>query len=816
MTDPTGRLRSALQNRRPPEAHQPCLPLQPTFDYAVERFLSAWSRSGVFGPDEAVLLRQAIRWSNLESILVGTKPDEECWQNLQRAGIQWGWDRHLRIKPYLPDWICEKSPIDSPPLAKSLNESFEAESFLHSLGYKSWRSPVQKEAAWFTLIAPAGSTRLIVLPTGSGKSLCFQLLPRFNSGLTVVVVPTIALAMDQQMGAVSVFANFPDVNPCYYAADDDAKTTLSLVSEGKTRLLYTSPEAIVSGSLRPILDRFAREGRFNNLVVDEAHLIETWGAQFRVEFQILSGVRKKWLESSPPDKKITTYLFSATMTQSCRVLMHELFSDDAVPQEFVSQRLRPEIEYFSKMFAVKNKRDDAVIEMLWRLPRPAIVYVTEKKDAEMLLTRLKGEGFKRVACFHGDTRKSERRTILSSWKNNEIDLVVATSAFGVGVDKPDVRIVIHACYPENLDRFYQEVGRGGRDGWSSRSFLMPTPEDRRTADNITVNLLKPKMIQARWEGMFNNRRDIDNLCYELPVSARPTHLIGQRTYGEHVKWNKRLLLQLKRANLIELQDLKLERPLLPDEESKEWVSISVLGFQPNTKRLGEIIEQERNDEIARFRSGLAELGAFLKHDACSARIIGNLYGIDLENRKCPGCPYCRSKDRSPSQCNTLPFQDVMTFSGHGRSIWVEELPDFASQANKILFINIIHKCVTYKGLRHFICGGKHYTATLQCFSEAFESNAVNKHNFYRLDSLSLFNKLGSATIWPVVFLHLGAIDQHAITMGRDLPCIHLYSGKTYSDGRDITIDENFNRWNSVDAWLSESNNITLPCLPITL
>jgi ATP-dependent DNA helicase RecQ len=816
VTDPTGRLRSALLERRPPDISVSNLPLQPTFAYAVERFLSAWSQSRVFGPDEVVLLRQAIRWSNLESILVGQKPDEECWLNLQRAGIEWGFDGHLRANPYLPDWICEKSPIDNTPVERSLKESFEAESFLHSMGYKSWRSPAQKEAAWFTLSAPNGSTRLIVLPTGSGKSLCFQLLPRFSSGLTVVVVPTIALAIDQQIGAARIFANFPDINPCYYAADEDAKTTLSLVSQGNTRLLYTSPEAIVSGSLRPILDEFARKGEFTNLVVDEAHLIETWGAQFRVEFQILSGVRKKWLESSPPDKKITTYLFSATMTEACRSLMHELFSENVVPQELVSQRLRPEIEYFSKMFKAKNERDDALIEMLWRLPRPAIVYVTEKKDAEKLLERLKREGFKRVACFHGDTRKNERRTILNRWKNNEIDLVVATSAFGVGVDKPDVRIVIHACYPENLDRFYQEVGRGGRDGWSSSSFLMPTPEDRQTADKITVNLLKPEMIQARWVGMYAGSRNIDNLCYDLPVSARPTHLIGQRTYGEHVKWNKRLLVQLKRAKLIELEDIILEKSLTPDDESEEWVSVRVIGFQPNTNRLGEIIEKERNEEIERFRFGLAEVGNFLKQDACSARIIGNLYGIDGDNRKCPGCPYCRSKGRPPSQCNALPFQDAMTFSEHDRSIWIEGFPDFSSQSNKILFIDAIHKCVTLKKIRHFFCTGDHYSAILDCFAQAFESNAVLKHSLYRLDSDSVFKKLGSATLWPVVFLHFGAVNVHAIQMGRKFPCVHLYSGSTFGNGRDITVDEKFNQWNSLDAWLSESNEISLPCLPTTL
>lgn len=185
----------------------------------------------------------------------------------------------------------------------------------------------------------------MVLPTGSGKSLCFQLLPRFTGGLTVVIVPTIALAIDEQANAERLFAG-TNVNPLSFASADDPETTLLAVKDRKTRLLFASPEACVSGRLRPLLGHFAttESGWLTNLVVDEAHLIETWGAQLRVEFQILAAARRSWQAAS--GGRLRTFLLSATMSPHCREVLHKLFSDEEVPAEVVGQRLRPEIVYF--------------------------------------------------------------------------------------------------------------------------------------------------------------------------------------------------------------------------------------------------------------------------------------------------------------------------------------------------------------------------------------------------------------------------------------------------------------------------------------
>jgi len=192
------------------------------------------------------------------------------------------------------------------------------------------------------------------------------------------------------------------------------------------------------------------------------------------------------------------------MSSHCRDVLREMFGSEHGTFELVAQRLRPEPRYFSKGFGNSAERWPYLREALWRLPRPMILYVTRPIDADLLCERLRHEeGFERVACFTGDTKRGERRELLDAWREQGIDLMVATSAFGVGVDKADVRSVIHACYPENLDRYYQEVGRSGRDGYSSVCLLLPTARDRRVARTLGTKLLRDeRTIRQRWEAMF--------------------------------------------------------------------------------------------------------------------------------------------------------------------------------------------------------------------------------------------------------------------------------------------------------------------------
>lgn len=810
MNDLLLTLKEAMAAFQPPQdAASLPLPDRPDIAYAITRLLASWAGAARFGADQAISLRQVLRQQEGPVRVNGPRPeDPQVLRALEEAGIVWSHSGALQAEPFTPSWLPDFPLCDAPPVPRNKDEKFHGEAYLSSLGYPKWHSPAQKEAAWFTLHAPAGSTRIVVLPTGSGKSLCFQLLPRFTDGLTVVVVPTIALAIDQQMNSRRVFMDFPDVNPLYFAADDDAETTIALVRERRTRLLFTSPEACVSGRLRGILDEFSSTGWFNNLVVDEAHLIEGWGTFFRVEFQFLSAARRKWLENS--GGQLRTFLFSATMTPTCRTTLGDMFSELAPCPEFVCQRIRPEIRYFAKSFTTKSERDQATMQALWKLPRPAILYVTEKKEAEKFLAACRDEGMARIASFHGDTKRADRREVLRRWKNHEIDLIIATSAFGVGVDKADVRAVVHACHPENLDRYYQEVGRGGRDGWSSISLLLTHPGDRRTAEAITVKLMRPDTIQQRWVSMIRRGEYIDHLRYKLPVAARRNSLLGGRTYRENIRWNKRLLLQLKRARHLELLELERRQPESPDDDPEEWASVQ-LKFQPDTLALADLIKDQRDEEAAYFRSGLEKLDELLAGTSCSARLIAGLYGIHAGQRACPGCPRCRRLGGIPLDCQPLAFPEPPSDNGMADSLWVEGIPSYTGVENRARFADMLSRCVTRKGLRQFYCPADHHAAVLACFADAFPRNSTELH---RLDPLDGETKISTAATPPLVFLHFGKVDPTAIKLGRGHPSIHLFSGHHETDGRDIAVTENFDRW-LFEAWLSATLDNSLPCSPTT-
>ena len=170
-----------------------------------------------------------------------------------------------------------------------------------------------------------------------------------------------------------------------------------------------------------------------------------------------------------------------------------------------SVHIRPEPQYWISREDDDRLKEDKVLEVIRHAPRPVILYVTKRADARTWCKRLKAEGYKRVDMFHGETPDVDRDRIIGAWSRNEIDLIVATSAFGVGIDKSDVRTVVHAAVPETVDRFYQEVGRGGRDGAASGSLLIYSAKDLGVAERIgTPSLISEELAFERWDAMVRN------------------------------------------------------------------------------------------------------------------------------------------------------------------------------------------------------------------------------------------------------------------------------------------------------------------------
>jgi hypothetical protein len=406
---------------------------------------------------------------------------------------------------------------------------------------------------------PPGSTVVVNLPTGAGKTLAFQLpalVSATEGGLTVVVVPTVALARDQEERFRKLLAEHEQGRLwsgsalAYHGGlDDDSKNAIRTgIRNGSVPIVFVSAEAAVGALRGPLFDA-ARQGRLRLLAIDEAHIVSQWGQNFRPEFQSIAGLRDALLASCPPGYAFRTLLLSGTLTAESFETLRELFGRDRF--QLVSElALRPEPAFLLHAAANESQRVERVLEAIRHLPRPLIVYTTLREHAEEWYARLSEVGFRRLRLVRGgDLADARGEAILRAWRDRALDVVVATSAFGLGVDQAEVRSIVHACLPENIDRYYQEVGRAGRDGNAAVALLVSTPQDVQTA----TGLAEEKLISVdrgfeRWEAMWLRRQPGPDGSYLLSLDDRPPDLPDKGV--RNASWNLRTLVLMARAGLI--------------------------------------------------------------------------------------------------------------------------------------------------------------------------------------------------------------------------------------------------------------------------
>ena len=523
---------------------------------------------------------------------------------------------------------------------------------------------------------PPGATILITLPTGDGKSMCIILPAWFDSrggrikgGTTLVVVPTVSLAYDQEKQVTNYFAQVddPEYKPhsLTSATPQDVRDTIRRgLRYGTLPILYTSPESLLNSELYQICLEAAAQVTINRLVIDEAHMVETWGARFRTEFQLLAGYRQQLMAAS--QGQLRTLLLSATVSNSCRQTLKTLFTNDEPFFTLQANRLRPEISYWFNNAPDEETRQAQVLEALRHLPRPVILYVTKPEAAEQWVDFLREEGFERVAAFSGKTASDERERIINEWNNNKRDIMVATSAFGLGVDKSDVRAIIHAALPENIDRFYQGVGRSGRDGCSSISLVCLTKEDDGVARGMTTAArITTKKAWGRWRGMWRTAQSYQKYGnrWLININAVPDYNPEMDESQMSQEWNEHVLLLMQRSGIIQIMDTRPE-----DDETSEQAAETDENFEPRWL-LVELLKPEVIDDAQKFKDGvepqrrkekrtideslrqMRTLASAYSSDTirlpehCLAHELADLY--EPTALTCGGCFSCRRNGRSP-------------------------------------------------------------------------------------------------------------------------------------------------------------------------
>jgi ATP-dependent DNA helicase RecQ len=817
-TDACNRLEAAFRERQSPRTYFPEKPKAkigaeyPSAEYACWRLAHALHQLNgeAVGPDEAVLLRQVARWC--DGPRIPSVPADLLAIAKQQAGVTLEAGGRLIARPFAPaflhdDCVDPKIGVDIPPSIRRVDQPVPAEPYLKTLQhYDRWYSQAQKEAAWLALTAPPLSTTMIVLPTGAGKSLCFQSVAAQATGLTVVIVPTVALAIDQCRSARKTLQS---LNPMYFAANDKKNRPESVVAaleRGECRMVFTSPEACVSGRLRPVLTALAEKGQLQNLVLDEAHMVETWGAYFRVDFQLLAALRKSWLNG--PNSTLRTFLLSATISPAARSVLKSFYGPDPSQprqtwREFTSQRLRPEMVYHFHEFANEADRNAAVMDCVWFMPRPAIIYTTERDEAYQLHDCIRKAGFRRTEVFTGDTSPPERLRILEQWREQDsLDLIVATSAFGLGVDKPDVRAVVHACCPENLNRYYQEVGRGGRDGASSICVLLPTVKDFDVAGGMATRLMTPELMQQRWQSMWEDRREISpgthesEHIWELNPGTQRLGLKGARSWRQNEDWNKRLLLQLERANKLKI--LAVDTELDANGESIEWIKVEITGFAPESPNVGTLVAPQRAAELDIANAGIGEMRDFMSGEKCVSQVLRKIYGSDT-TRVCGGCRHCRRNHRRTPVCPPLSFN---TDHSQSHPAVLQIVPNCPSPISQRDAFRPLLTAALRRGIRRFAVAAVHRELLMELAADAVDGSA---RELYRIDPIDAGVPFDLLPEEDLIAVHIDRPDAQALALRCGKRIAHWLCGGFHMDprGRYLLQTDGAILFENPNHWLKE-------------
>jgi ATP-dependent DNA helicase RecQ len=384
------------------------------------------------------------------------------------------------------------------------------EALKHFFGYDSFRLGQQQ------IIEEALQDRdlLIIMPTGGGKSLCFQLPALLKPGLTVVVSPLIALMQDQvdALQDNGIGATFLNSSLNW----QDVRSREVAILNGKIKLLYVAPERLLGEKFLPFLDAVRSQIGISAFAIDEAHCVSEWGHDFRPEYRQMKQLRQRY-----PDIPILALTATATKRVQQDIIQQLALRQPGV---HISSFNRPNLYY--EVQPKERQSYNQLLKKIQSFKGSGIIYCLSRRQVDEVAFRLQKDGISALP-YHAGMSDEARTTNQTRFIRDDVQVMVATIAFGMGINKPDVRFVIHYDLPHNLERYYQESGRAGRDGEPAHCTLLFSAADLRTIDYLIDQKPDPKEQRVARQQL---RQMID---YAEGTDCRRTIQLGY--FGEKFK-----------------------------------------------------------------------------------------------------------------------------------------------------------------------------------------------------------------------------------------------------------------------------------------
>lgn len=474
-------------------------------------------------------------------------------------------------------------------------------------GYDSFR-PLQEDIINSIL---AGKDTLGLMPTGGGKSITFQVPALAMEGTAIVITPLISLMKDQvdNLRALDIKATY------VHSGMTRRETTISLENciYGNFKFLYVSPERLTS-------DLFLEKFKMMNIsmiVVDEAHCISQWGYDFRPAYINIAEIRKL-----VPHCPVMALTATATPDVVKDIQQRLLFKEENV---FTKSFVRSNIAY-----VVRNSEDKngELVRILNRVPGTSIVYVRNRKKTKEVALELQSQGFS-ADFFHAGLGNEDKSQKQQRWKDGECRIIVATNAFGMGIDKPDVRTVIHMDLPNSPEEYFQEAGRAGRDGKKAYAVILYSPHDKAKLNKRVADAFPEKEFIVRcYDALCNffevavgageeliKEFDINKFCSVFKFPLLPTYnaikiaeLCGYIEYVENVDAQARMMITVGRDTLYHWQALHKNEEIVLECAMRSYSGLYTEYAYLNEETLGR-------------RTGLS------KNEVCEALISLSRQGI---------------------------------------------------------------------------------------------------------------------------------------------------------------------------------------------